>query len=115
MHDGNGTMFDDKVSLLLFALHKAFQATPRRLMSSKVYAALFGALVWRYLYFLDSYTSIKIIYGSLIKSSYLLCAFLVSVLIFRWYNFYCCIGIGLSYMHSRVHNLIDYVPLFSLS
>ena len=76
LHDGNGTMFDDKVSLLLFALHKAFQATPRRLMSSKVYAALFGALVWRYLYFLDSYTSIKIIYGSLIKSSYLYVLFL---------------------------------------
>ncbi|KAL5564236.1 hypothetical protein UlMin_027400 [Ulmus minor] len=45
LHDGSGTMFDDKVSLLLFALHKAFQAAPRRLMTSNVYAALFGASI----------------------------------------------------------------------
>lgn len=43
--DGGGTMFTDKVSLLLFALHKAFQAAPKRLMTSNVYAALLGASV----------------------------------------------------------------------
>lgn len=45
LHDGGSTMFGDKVSLLLFALHKAFQAAPKRLMTSNVYAALFGASV----------------------------------------------------------------------
>lgn len=45
LHDGGGTMFDDKVSLLLFALQKAFQAAPNRLMTSNVYAALLGASV----------------------------------------------------------------------
>ncbi|KAM6584938.1 hypothetical protein CsatB_011940 [Cannabis sativa] len=45
LHDGGGTMFDDKVSLLLFALHKAFQAAPKRLMTGNVYAALFGASI----------------------------------------------------------------------
>ena len=40
-----GTMFDDKVSLLYFALQKAFQAAPNRLMTSNVYAALLGASV----------------------------------------------------------------------
>lgn len=45
MHDGNGTMFDDKVSLLLFALQKAFQAAPNRLMTSTVYTSLLGASV----------------------------------------------------------------------
>lgn len=40
-----GTMFDDKVSLLLFALQKAFQAAPRRLMTKNVYTALLGAAV----------------------------------------------------------------------
>ncbi|RRT67812.1 hypothetical protein B296_00035169 [Ensete ventricosum] len=38
-----GTMFDDKVSLLLFALQKAFQAAPRKLMTTNVYTALLGA------------------------------------------------------------------------
>lgn len=45
LHDGAGTMFDDKVSLLLFALHKAFQASPKRLMTGNVYTALLGASV----------------------------------------------------------------------
>lgn len=43
--EGGGTMFDDKVSLLLFALQKAFQAAPNRLMTSRVYTALLGASV----------------------------------------------------------------------
>lgn len=45
LQDGGGTMFDDKVSLLLFALQKAFQAAPNRLMTSNVYATLLGASV----------------------------------------------------------------------
>ncbi|OUZ99482.1 BEACH domain [Macleaya cordata] len=45
VHDGGGTMFDDKVSLLLFALQKAFQAAPQRLMTSNVYMALLGASI----------------------------------------------------------------------
>ncbi|XP_042504865.1 BEACH domain-containing protein C2-like isoform X3 [Macadamia integrifolia] len=45
LHDGGGTMFSDKVSLLLFALQKAFQAAPERLMTSNVYMALFGASI----------------------------------------------------------------------
>ena len=43
--DTGGSMFDDKVSLLLFALHKAFQAAPRRLMTTNVYTALLAASV----------------------------------------------------------------------
>ncbi|XP_059651515.1 BEACH domain-containing protein C2 [Cornus florida] len=43
--EGGGTMFDDKVSLLLFALQKAFQAAPNRLMTSNVYTALLGAAI----------------------------------------------------------------------
>nr|GMD65017.1 BEACH domain-containing protein C2 [Ipomoea batatas] len=43
LFEGGGTMFDDKVSLLLFALQKAFQAAPNRLMTSSVYRALLGA------------------------------------------------------------------------
>jgi hypothetical protein len=46
LHDGGGTMFDDKVSLLLYALQKAFQAAPNRLMTGNVYTALLGASVW---------------------------------------------------------------------
>ncbi|KAK9143642.1 hypothetical protein Syun_013042 [Stephania yunnanensis] len=45
LHDGGGTMYDDKVSLLLFALQKAFQAAPRRLMTGNVYMALLGASI----------------------------------------------------------------------
>lgn len=45
LQDRGGTMFDDKVSLLLFALQKAFQAAPNRLMTGNVYTALLGASV----------------------------------------------------------------------
>ncbi|XP_010277463.1 PREDICTED: BEACH domain-containing protein C2 isoform X2 [Nelumbo nucifera] len=45
LHDGGGTMFDDKVSLLLFALQKAFQAAPKRLMTNNAYLALLGASI----------------------------------------------------------------------
>ncbi|KAK9103505.1 hypothetical protein Sjap_020759 [Stephania japonica] len=45
LHDGGGNMYDDKVSLLLFALQKAFQAAPRRLMTGNVYMALLGASI----------------------------------------------------------------------
>ncbi|KAF5453352.1 hypothetical protein F2P56_028258 [Juglans regia] len=44
LHDGN-TMFDDKVSLLFYALQKAFQAAPNRLMTSNAYTALLGASI----------------------------------------------------------------------
>ncbi|CAH9123804.1 unnamed protein product [Cuscuta epithymum] len=43
LFEGGGTMFDDKVSLLLFVLQKTFQAAPNRLLSSRVYRALLGA------------------------------------------------------------------------
>ncbi|VFQ75698.1 unnamed protein product [Cuscuta campestris] len=43
LFEGGGTMFDDKVSLLLFALQKTFQAAPNRLLSGRVYRALLGA------------------------------------------------------------------------
>ncbi|KAJ8748905.1 hypothetical protein K2173_013339 [Erythroxylum novogranatense] len=39
------TMFDDKVSLLLFAMQKAFQAAPNRLMTTTVYSALLAASI----------------------------------------------------------------------
>ncbi|CAH8356562.1 unnamed protein product [Eruca vesicaria subsp. sativa] len=45
MGSANGTMFDDKVSLLLFALLKAFQAAPNRLMTDKAYKSLLGASI----------------------------------------------------------------------
>ena len=45
LHDGGGTMFDDKVSLLLFSLQKAFQAAPNRLMTNNTYTALLAASV----------------------------------------------------------------------
>ncbi|KAF8108563.1 hypothetical protein N665_0108s0096 [Sinapis alba] len=45
MDSGNGTMFDDKVSLLLFSLLKAFQAAPNRLMTDKAYKSLLGASI----------------------------------------------------------------------
>ncbi|KAL0714917.1 hypothetical protein Bca4012_021896 [Brassica carinata] len=45
MGSGNGTMFDDKVSLLLFALLKAFQAAPNRLMTDKAYKSLLGSSI----------------------------------------------------------------------
>ncbi|KAK3036326.1 hypothetical protein RJ639_031733 [Escallonia herrerae] len=43
--EGGGTMFDDKVSLLLFSLQKAFQAAPNRLLTSNVYTVLLGASI----------------------------------------------------------------------
>ncbi|XP_048496955.1 BEACH domain-containing protein C2 isoform X2 [Beta vulgaris subsp. vulgaris] len=43
--DTGGSMFEDKVSLLLFALQKAFQAAPRRLMTINVYTALLAASI----------------------------------------------------------------------
>lgn len=43
--EGGGTMFDDKVSLLLFGLQKAFQAAPNRLMTCSAYKALLAASV----------------------------------------------------------------------
>ncbi|XVF79928.1 hypothetical protein PTKIN_Ptkin15bG0029600 [Pterospermum kingtungense] len=45
LNDAGGSMFEDKVSLLLFALQKAFQAAPNRLMTSNVYTALLGASI----------------------------------------------------------------------
>ncbi|KAF0930881.1 hypothetical protein E2562_036387 [Oryza meyeriana var. granulata] len=42
--EGN-SMFEDRVSLLLFALQKAFQAAPRRLMTRNVYRALISAVI----------------------------------------------------------------------
>uniref|UniRef100_A0A5B7ADS9 BEACH domain-containing protein C2 n=1 Tax=Davidia involucrata TaxID=16924 RepID=A0A5B7ADS9_DAVIN len=45
LDEGGGTMFDDKVSLLLFALQKAFQAAPNRLMTRNFYTALLGASI----------------------------------------------------------------------
>nr|XP_010908800.1 BEACH domain-containing protein C2 isoform X2 [Elaeis guineensis] len=41
--EGN-SMFEDRVALLLFALHKAFQAAPQRLMTTNVYMALLAAM-----------------------------------------------------------------------
>ncbi|KAG8363377.1 hypothetical protein BUALT_Bualt19G0016000 [Buddleja alternifolia] len=43
--EGGGTMFDDKVSLLLFGLQKAFQAAPNRLMTTSAYTALLTATI----------------------------------------------------------------------
>lgn len=58
LFEAGGTMFDDKVSLLLFALQKAFQAAPNRLMSRSVYIALLGASVCTvYLFILYFFTS----------------------------------------------------------
>lgn len=45
LHENGGPMFDDKVALLLFALLKAFQAAPNRLMTDNVYTTLLGASV----------------------------------------------------------------------
>nr|XP_043621960.1 BEACH domain-containing protein C2-like [Erigeron canadensis] len=41
--EGGGSMFEDKVSLLRYALQRAFQAAPNRLMTSNTYIALLGA------------------------------------------------------------------------
>jgi hypothetical protein len=45
--DGS-SMFDDKVALLLFALQKALESGPKRLMTSNVYMALIAAAVRHY-------------------------------------------------------------------
>ncbi|KAL1219198.1 BEACH domain-containing protein C2 [Cardamine amara subsp. amara] len=45
IHESGGTMFDDKVALLLFALMKAFQAAPNRLLTDNVYTTLLGASI----------------------------------------------------------------------
>ncbi|KAJ9171294.1 hypothetical protein P3X46_014682 [Hevea brasiliensis] len=45
LQEGGGSLFDDKVSLLLFALQKAFQAAPRRLMTTNIYTALLAASI----------------------------------------------------------------------
>ncbi|KAK1618689.1 hypothetical protein QYE76_024206 [Lolium multiflorum] len=42
--EGN-SMFEDRVCLLLFALQKAFQAAPRRLMTRNVYRSLMSAVI----------------------------------------------------------------------
>lgn len=62
LNEGGGTMFDDKVSLLFFALQKAIQTVPNRLMSNNVYTALLGASVCH-----DSFLHITkfVIYGKL--------------------------------------------------
>ncbi|KAL6008028.1 hypothetical protein ACLOJK_033534 [Asimina triloba] len=44
--DEGSSMFSDKVSLLFFALQKAFQAAPQRLMTGNVYMALLGITVF---------------------------------------------------------------------
>ncbi|KAL7606355.1 hypothetical protein Lser_V15G20654 [Lactuca serriola] len=41
--EGGGSMFEDKVSLLRYALQRAFQAAPNRLMTNNAYLALLGA------------------------------------------------------------------------
>lgn len=46
VNDGGATMSDDKVSLVFFALQKAIEAAPNRLMSNNVYTALLGGSVW---------------------------------------------------------------------
>ncbi|PNT61623.1 hypothetical protein BRADI_5g17947v3 [Brachypodium distachyon] len=45
VHDEGNTMSEDRVSLLLFALQKAFQAAPRRLMTANIYMALISAAI----------------------------------------------------------------------
>ncbi|KAK8487058.1 hypothetical protein V6N11_046184 [Hibiscus sabdariffa] len=45
LNDSGGSMFDDKVSLLFFALQKAFQAAPNRLLTNNSYTALLGASI----------------------------------------------------------------------
>jgi hypothetical protein len=45
LNEEGNTTSEDRVSLLLFALQKAFQAAPRRLMTANVYMALISAAV----------------------------------------------------------------------
>ncbi|CAD6262757.1 unnamed protein product [Miscanthus lutarioriparius] len=45
LNEEGNTVSKDRVSLLLFALQKAFQAAPRRLMTANVYMALISAAI----------------------------------------------------------------------
>ncbi|KAG8083110.1 hypothetical protein GUJ93_ZPchr0014g46682 [Zizania palustris] len=45
VHEDGNTMSEDRVSLLLFALQKAFQAAPKRLMTLNVYMALISGVI----------------------------------------------------------------------
>ncbi|OQU82107.1 hypothetical protein SORBI_3006G173200 [Sorghum bicolor] len=45
LNEEGNTTSEDRVSLLLFALQKAFQAAPRRLMTANVYMALISAAI----------------------------------------------------------------------
>eukprot|EP00268_Persea_americana_P028192 TRINITY_DN27418_c1_g1_i5.p1 TRINITY_DN27418_c1_g1~~TRINITY_DN27418_c1_g1_i5.p1 ORF type:complete len:1215 (+),score=249.75 TRINITY_DN27418_c1_g1_i5:146-3790(+) len=45
LHDDGSTMFSDRISLLHFALQKAIQAAPQRLMTGNVYIALMKAMI----------------------------------------------------------------------
>lgn len=45
LQDGGSTMFEDKVSFLFYALQKAFQAAPCRLLTNNVYTTLLTASV----------------------------------------------------------------------
>lgn len=45
LNEEGNALSEDRVSLLLFALQKAFQAAPRRLMTANVYMALISAAV----------------------------------------------------------------------
>ncbi|PKA52158.1 hypothetical protein AXF42_Ash014095 [Apostasia shenzhenica] len=45
LYDEGGTMFDDKVSLLLFALQKALQAAPLRLITTNIHMAFLAASI----------------------------------------------------------------------
>lgn len=56
--DEGSAMFYDKISLVLFALQKAFQAEPQRLMTYNVYMALLGAAVW--IAYLFSFVSLSV-------------------------------------------------------
>ncbi|KAL6903365.1 hypothetical protein ACP4OV_004178 [Aristida adscensionis] len=45
LNEEGNTLSEDRVSLLLFALQKAFQAAPRRLLTANVYMALISAAI----------------------------------------------------------------------
>jgi len=79
LHDKGGTMFEDKVSLLLYALQKAFQAAPNRLMTNNVYTALLAASVW-----LPSFII------SLLYIHIMLCKWQLSFLFIFLYKSYIC-------------------------
>lgn len=79
LHDKGGTMFEDKVSLLLYALQKAFQAAPNRLMTNNVYTALLAASVWLPSFFL-----------SILYIHIMLCKWQLSFLFIFLYKSYIC-------------------------